>query len=612
MEAIRQWAKQHISDTKKSAYMYVSLDSQSGFFQKMIPHTFAERLDTILNDIKHKQVKQVRVITCAHNQFQKVFAGVESKHDVGKLEDWVCAFASPHIEGWERIEESVPASTRPIRCGLDTEEKKFLLSYARAVLCEGSSSENNLGFQKFFEVWKQKLPRNGVSLERFTQKATVDVVLWVNGALRGSQIVEEMSCLEALYNATRRAREDMRFKPVAPTEYSQTRIEITFMSELRLPLTKLEWKRNEIYPEKAYTVTVGSERGWYVPAVFNCRTFSNLKNFSENLLSEKVRTERTDSHGEIKVCDVIDFIENIDTNDVHTLRGPVLAMNEDGIENKEHSGLLSHVGVAMDYAVRIQDTDGSFPVIVSPFTIEQPRLDWVRSGALLLGMARALDSFPKFKDAPAYWESLERGYTYLSTYLYTHQTMDDQIRCATLLYVHDIAVIKKDEAEIGRSHQKIIDLIPKCRYNPILCTQIGVHLLAHKKATQVEKEMGVTIAEQVLADFDTKRSNTENTLDLASYADLPNLLVSASTMDGKSNLNNRGEEIFEWYMSTQNEDGSFPIRQHATYSYTRGTGKILEALSRKRLSDTDTEFIKALAWLHSMQYTKEGSYFVST
>ncbi len=139
---------------------------------------------------------------------------------------------------------------------------------------------------------------------------------------------------------------------------------------------------------------------------------------------------------------------------------------------------------------------------------------------------------------------------------------------------------------------------------------MGMHFLTYKKATQSEKEMAVGMAEEVLTDFDAKRSSARETLDLASYADLPNLLSFASAMDGKSHLNNRGGEILEWYLSTQNEDGSFPVRPNATYSYTRVTGKILEALCRRRLSDGDAEFIKALKWLHSMQYTKEGSYFV--
>ncbi len=78
-------------------------------------------------------------------------------------------------------------------------------------------------------------------------KADLDVALWVNGALRGSAVVENKVLGEGLLQATVLASRDARFKPLELNELPGTRIEITAFSDLRIPLSEESIKKMKFY-----------------------------------------------------------------------------------------------------------------------------------------------------------------------------------------------------------------------------------------------------------------------------------------------------------------------------------------------------------------------------
>jgi hypothetical protein len=66
--------------------------------------------------------------------------------------------------------------------------------------------------------------------------------------------------------------------------------------------------------------------------------------------------------------------------------------------------------------------------------------------------------------------------------------------------------------------------------------------------------------------------------------------------------------LIEWYKKHQLEDGAFPDTTLSSYSYTRGTLKILEALSSViALNKLD---YSSLPWLARMQFTNESTFCV--
>lgn len=606
METIQKWAEQHLTSHDGE---YECIYSTHSSYRGLLSITPTKKIKNTFLSKKTLKESHVRIIVCEKNAFDATYSEAQALHTVQDKEQWFCVFASPYVEVWESIQDTL---LKPLRNGCSQSEKECLLAYARATLVQIQSQ----AYQENLNVLKSKDTLDILAFtQRFSQVATVDVTLWVRGELRGSQIVEGKSCLEAVYEATLRAREDARFKPVMSEEYNEVRIELTIMHDLHIPLTETELNQDEIYCDKAHSVISEDRRSWYVPAVFNCRTFPNLEYLRNSLLYEKARMQK----GVLKtvfICEVIDCIESIGKDRALTLHGPVLKSDEytSKDENAEGNNLpdsrIARVRIALDHIVRIQDADGSFPVTVSPFVIERPRIDWVRSACLLSGVAMSLKAFSELQNNLEYMNLVEKGYRFLRRHLYTNRTMDAQTRCMSLLYHHEVVQFLGEDTEIERSHVAIVDSMHMCGYNPILYTQLGRHFLAYRGATEKEKLEARKFGELVLKDFDVKKSEGVETLDLASYADLPNLLTEISSIGSDECLKTRGEEIFNWFLENQNSDGSFPARIGSSYRYTRGTGKVLEALSRSRITRHDRAYQKAIVWLHSMQYQKESVYFV--
>ena len=248
---------------------------------------------------------------------------------------------------------------------------------------------------------------------------------------------------------------------------------------------------------------------------------------------------------------------------------------------------------------------------MTPFTVQKNTMDWVRSSYAVWAWSLCLATFDvNLKgNLSGNKEQLILSYKYLTKYLYTHLTMKNDIRCLSLIYYYKAAVILFDEEEIRRSHKIIMSLIQHLKYDPLLYIQIGIHIFEHPDASNEDFKNAISITFKVLADF-TERSK-KNSIDLASFADLYNLLELAYKNSKEEELRLRGNQIFEWYKSLQNNNGSFPVRPLSYLSYTRGVSKIAEAFSKERVDINDDVFKSAIAWIESMQYSETENYFVS-
>jgi Squalene-hopene cyclase C-terminal domain len=480
-------------------------------------------------------------------------------------------------------------------------EKKQLLAFARAILSDPTATVS--GFKKFYTNYEHEnsLPSNGGEVG-----IVVDVILWVDGHLRGSQYVEGKPLLESLYEAVIRSCADTRFKPISSREYERVRIEVVIISPVLLPIGKSELAQNEINPEYAYLgVSVEGRRGWFVPATLNCRVFKDLDHYLRSLSEEKLHI----SSKEIKSVQfykavVTDFIDSYDHGSAIALAG-VRVMDTASTEVVKEE----LVAQALDFLLRIQDEDGNFAPIISPFTIGRPVVDWVRSAFQLYALSLACSKYPHLTKKNAYQAAADASYLYLKSHLYNNKSISNMGRCLGLIYLYKVACLRSEQAECQKLHTIIVDLFAKLPYEPILFTQYGIHILSSQLSRTEEVKLAVQAVEKVLADF-THRQETNSWLELALYADLPNALKNASIRTGNKILSKAGEAAYHWFLRQQKADGSFVGMVGLQFAYTRGTGKVLEALAVYGLPDSDPVFQKTLQWLNSLQYTQENSYFV--
>ena len=98
---------------------------------------------------------------------------------------------------------------------------------------------------------------------------------------------------------------------------------------------------------------------------------------------------------------------------------------------------------------------------------------------------------------------------------------------------------------------------------------------------------------------------------LALYAEMIPLNVELSNRTGDNSYIDRAMSIADWYVSMQCDDGSFPLAPQKHLPYTRGTGKIIEALATipKRYREV---IRRSFRYLGSMQYTQSSTYHIAS
>ena len=554
---------------------------------------------------------KISLILGEADALNRALSAPEASH-IGLREEWVSVFATPVLSVWERRQPSRGVSYEPLRYGLTDAEKRLVCTFLRDVLVLPRHDKRCEDHARFMEEWKKHRAAPESFIARFTECATVDITLWTRGELRGSQIVEDTPCLQALYEATLRAREDARFKPLGEYDYAGTRVEVTLIHDLSMPLGKAEERQNEVYPEKAYLGVTGRGRGWYVPAAFNTRVFRDLRDVRESLMNEKCGGEEGDSSAQLFAAEVIDFIEAGDgtCRTLHDRRDTHGEHKEIRVP-LEREQVLIHVSRALQHLVSIQEPDGNFPVILSPFSERYHGVDWVRSTFLLSSLALTFETFPELLKIETFRDLLLRGQEYIKTYIHTHRTLGLRTRYASMLHYHILVTRLSDTEEMQRSKEFILSHLDIIPYDPTLALST-ILFLTETAASQ--KEFLIERLEEVLRDFEAKRGIENNgpstALDLARFADLPYVLRLVGKSEGRNDFEAKGEELFTWYTSLVNENGSFPIGPGRTYTYTRGTAKILESLARMKLSLADEVFIRVHEWLTTLEYTAQNTYFV--
>ncbi|TSC54651.1 MAG: hypothetical protein LiPW30_117 [Parcubacteria group bacterium LiPW_30] len=515
------------------------------------------------------------------------------KNNFSSASDWQSIFLSNEFEIWEN-KEKYHSDNLPIRFGLKEKEKEEALNHSRHILENFLKKGGN----------REDLPK--ITTGRFSQKVNVDVALWVGGELRGSRIIESLPLGGAIEEATILACRDERFKPVSFEELNSTTIEIAILSSLRIPLLKKEKASNFIYTEKGYLMSVGGRRGWFLPAVFNCVSFSGLNDFLVSLIEKKIGVSRLFlPNALIEIFEVDNFIESTKKKPL-SLSGPIVLSNnhfDDTKEEEIYSSFYESVNKSADFICRIQESDGNIPPIINPLSGKISQIDWVRSALT----AWALSLWGETTKNDLYKEPARKSFLYLRENLYDHPYIPEYSRCLSLIYYRRLAVVLGEHEEAQKSEKMIISLIPNLGYEPILYSQIAIHFMDVASQDDDYLKKAKEFTKIVLEDYE--KGIKENRLELARYPELIYLFKEISKKTNNKELLENASKINDWYVSKQLKDGSFPSLDGSVFSYVRGTGKIFEVLSLD-LEKNKKVIEKTMLWIMDMQYTKENTFFV--
>jgi len=517
--------------------------------------------------------------------------------------EFVSIFRSPLVEILERKSRVSAKEAMPLRWGLNDEEKKIALSVARHAL-ELFLKEKSFPDTRYFS----KLPL------RFQLVTDLDVSLWVRGSLRGSIILARKRLGEGIAEAARAAARDSRFKPVAREEFNETTIEIFLISEIKVPLQKTEREKNSIYPHCGYLLTYEDHAGWFLPGVFNCTRFTDLKHFLRVLAWEKahIRTphELVEKKSHVVMFSVDDFVESFSSEDASrplSLRGPMPCVSFSDYK-RERDFLEARLRAAADWICRIQEPDGNIPPIVNPLngTFTQ-QIDWAR----LAFTALALQKFGMTQESGTrYCETARKAEEYLEKYFIQEHFKPISLttKALTYSYIAQLSHARGNVSNVVRVAEKVLKAIPALPFDPLLhAHMLGfLNLISDNSlySGDIESMRGSvtqTLKEYIARGMKEEQGLVEHTPDLASFAEAVNVFFVKDPAFSK--------EVADWLAEKQLPNGAFPQSPKNNFTYTRGTSKVFEVLALYK-TEYEKEINNALRWLFEMQYTKESSFFI--
>ena len=524
--------------------------------------------------------------------------------DIDKKE-WKLIFQSPELEIYESKKRFDGKQFRPLRWGLNEEEKRTALKIAR------ESMRIFLEEKQAPQIKDFNFPLAAV----FNLRADLDVALWVNGALRGSAVVENTVLSEGIIQASIYASRDSRFKPLEFDELKDARIEIALFSDLKIPLSKSLMDKNEIFYDKGYLIRKGSKEGWFLPQVFNVSLFKTLKEFLSRLGSEKAflqEEEIFDSRTEFFIFEVDDFIESGDRKGVLSLDGPIALLKNQNITIEKSASS------AADWLLRIQESDGNFIPIIHPLTGRTSQIDWPRS--IFTGWS--LIEFGATIGNSKYVEAGRRNFAYAKKYLLDESVMNDANGVAlSLAYLGQEALSLNQWQEAFCCGTKILEKKDQLRFEPILFLQIGSFFMELSKSDRNFWEPALRFTAFTTSMFEQNLSRNQ-IIHFAPWAELPNLCLKLFKITEGAHYLKTARESIDLFLGNQLDSGAFKSATNSNFVFSRGTGKIVEALagilSLKNEQINEVFGLahyrkcleRALDWLKTTQYTPENSYFI--
>ena len=569
--------------------VYTKLPLEEGFFTTKNNKTIK---------LKRRRAVKADIVVCQNGNFNNSLDSLKSTGIKTEAVEWKVIFLSYDLEVWENTTcHKIP----PIRFGLSHEEKNDLLSIARR---SASNFLNGIGNNQSNVISH----KNKAARSRFTEKATVCVALWIEGQLRGSFIIRDKPLCEAIIQGSTGACRDNRFKPVASAELEKARIEISIMSDLRVPLTRKAIRENRIDPTLGYCIEKSNKVGWYVPEVFNAMKFSSLTELTNSLATHKAKMSSLEAKDAVVSSFMVeDFIEAKDKRDSLDLDGPVVKKaHDDTKEFDKQSALVNFGAQAAEQILRIQESDGNIPPVIDLLTGQKKQIDFCR----LTCASWALALFGKTIGDKRFITSAENGIKYLSKYIYDHPSLSLETRMCTLIYLGRAAAVLQKTTDLEKTVKFVSEYATRLKqYQPILFANIASFCADNHYYNSAFLDMSIRFAQEVERDFESKLQG-DIPIHLAQYPELIPAFLGLFSATCDSKYKEKAERISLWFRNNQLANGAFPSWTTGILSpYTRGTSKVFEVLSIQYEKNKDV-VLKTLNWLRQMQYSDENAYFI--
>lgn len=490
---------------------------------------------------------------------------------IGLLADEkITIFSSEFLEVVEIIKKNSP---RQIRHGLTNLEKQQLLAVSYAHV---EQTLLQIPIPNDLTVQIQNNPL-------FNQLADADVVVWVNGKIRGSIIKTGLSLIEAIKASTKASLSDSRFRPVESSELNQVTLEINIMSDLYIPLPPIGTNTN-FEEKKGYFVTHKNNSGWYLPVVFKTRKYQNLSHLLTELATKKAS---------IAIADLprVTFY----MFDVCTLtkkQTPSLPLD---VEQK--------IDLAASWLRNTQEASGFIPTIVSPYDFTKLKADWVRMALA----AYALKLYGITANKEEYSKSANLTYNYISSRIDTLSILSHQNYTLTVIYLCRVAILNNDWQGVRLLFAKIEPNLHINNFSIITRLQLASLYTEMAQLDEKYRHLSTDITDAEFCLWEAAVAHKNPNVSYAEYAELIPLLhrYCSHNVDTAT----RYQKIITWYTNAQLKDGAFPNTQTSSYSYTRGTGKIFEAMSIDMTNLPSCQ--RSLQWILNLQHSAETLFTVT-
>jgi len=551
---------------------------------------------------KPKQIKQAKVEDLAF------FINFSSRRPYFDPEKWICIFQSSGLEIHESKKRFGQNNFKPLRWGLNEEEKMIALSLARKTL------EIFLKDKKMPKI--DDLRPLIVMPPVFNLKCDLDIALWVDGEFRGSRVVGGRNLAEGIIEASLLASRDPRCRPLRIEELLGARIEICLCSDLKIPISQEIIEKDEILYNKGWFFKKGNKSGWFLPEVFNIRPFANLSEFLSRLAREKAALSEDDNYmknAEILIFEVDDFIDSNGLEAPTSLDGPILKL---GIQTNDIQ--ISAI-MAADWLVKTQQPAGDLLPITNPLSGLSSQRDWPRC----LLSAWSLAEFGRVVKNEKYTSAAERAFTYFKGAVFEDRlvNVDDYYLVASLVYLGQLALSLEHKQEALRYGSEILEFIDGLTFEPIVFSQLGSFFAELAKYDAKFFGWALKLAGSAVKEFEAAVSGVQP-VNAIVWSELANVFVKIFEMTGDDLNILQVKKMIDWLLAFQASSGAFEYVKGSNYVYVRGTGKIVEVLagtlSLKKgniVSPIYSEHLeecvnRAMVWIITMQYTKENCFFV--
>lgn len=485
----------------------------------------------------------------------------------------------------------------------------------------------------------------------FTQSLDVDVTLWNDQQLRASQFGFGSSFVENLINGAISAANDPRFYPLQKEELRTTRIEVIIFKNDFSPIDNYLINASRIDPSKGYAVDHENRKTYFLPEIFNIAQLTDLSNLFGRLCNKGDMEEKcyTQSDVETLTFTVEDFIESKDKNEVFFFSGPLLI--EDSTFSKGR--VITRLRLAADWILESQNIDGSYVFKINTQTGSRSKnLSWVRNMLAQQSLIKAYeltgdsryfisalknreyledtlirleDNFPERTVPTA--SLIFKIFSDVELFKLTGRDMyfESAQSAATLLLslVDEDGNFKQGFNFVDPNNEDATEPLDILNYQALTALSLFMQI-SQDTDTIIELE---SLANKYKNQFRGKRMRNLTSLSLAINAWLVNGFAELYRLTDKDEYVDFSLEVADWLLLYQTlgspyKEGAFFNKPEDPYFYTRGTGKVAEALvdaywlaketgSLYRMEKYQNALELSFNWLMRMQLTEENSFWVN-